>query len=284
MVRALVLRGMGVGALAGLLAFGYARIFAEPVIEAAIAYEGARDQAKEAAGHAMDHHAMDHEGPEIFSRAIQADVGLGLGIVLFGAAVGAFFAVAFCMAYGRTGRIRPRRLALLVALGGFVTLYLIPSLKYPANPPAIGNPDTIGQRTGLYVIMVVAAVLLALVAVGVGQRLQARLGTWNATVLAILSFVVLTGILMALMPNLGQLTANTEVAGSLISETPQPVVDPEGAIVLPGFDADLLYRFRLHSFGTHILLWAAIGVGFAPLADRVLARAGEPERDDAGRR
>jgi len=46
MVRALVLRGAGVGALAGLLAFVFARIFAEPVIQAAIDYEGGRGEAE----------------------------------------------------------------------------------------------------------------------------------------------------------------------------------------------------------------------------------------------
>jgi hypothetical protein len=32
-----------------------------------------------------------------------------------------------------------------------VALFLIPSLKYPANPPAVGNPDTIYYREILYV-------------------------------------------------------------------------------------------------------------------------------------
>ena len=33
----------------------------------------------------------------------------------------------------------------------FVVLFLIPTLKYPANPPAAGNPDTIYYRESLYV-------------------------------------------------------------------------------------------------------------------------------------
>ena len=42
MVRALVLRGAAIGALAGLIAFVFARIFAEPLIQAAVDYEGGR--------------------------------------------------------------------------------------------------------------------------------------------------------------------------------------------------------------------------------------------------
>jgi tryptophan-rich sensory protein len=33
----------------------------------------------------------------------------------------------------------------------FVALFLIPTLKYPANPPAVGSPDTIYYRENLYV-------------------------------------------------------------------------------------------------------------------------------------
>jgi hypothetical protein len=274
MVKALVLRGMGVGALAGLLAFAFARIFAEPVMQAAIDYEGARDQAHSAMEMAAGH-SMEAEGAEIFSRAVQADVGLGFGIVALGVAAGALFAAAYCLAYGRTGQIRPRRLALLVALAGFLTLYFVPFLKYPANPPAVGNHDTIALRAGFYGVMVIASVVFALVAVWLGQRLQARLGTWNATVLAAVSYVVLVGVVMALLPALGQLAANTAVAGSLLTETPQPLVDSAGTIVFPGFDADVLYQFRLYSVGAQALLWLGIGVGFAPLAERVLARHGE---------
>jgi hypothetical protein len=279
MVRALVLRGAVVGALAGLLAFAFARIFAEPVIQAAIDYESGRDEAK-AALEAAAGQVPESAGPELFSRAIQANLGIGLGMVLFGLAVGCFFAVAYCMAYGRTGSIRPRQLSLLVALGGFLTLYLVPFIKYPANPPAVGNADTISDRGGLYVVMVVASVVFAILAVVLGQRLQARFGTWNATLLAGAAFIVVMGVIMALLPALGQLSANVEVSGSLLTETPQPLLDPAGAIVFPGFDADLLYRFRLYSVGAQVVLWTAIGLGFAPLAERVFARHGQPSQQD----
>jgi len=102
MVRALVLRGAGVGALAGLIAFVFARIFAEPLIQAAIDYEGGRAEA-EAALAAAAGQAPSAEGPELFSRAVQGNLGIGVGMIAFGVAIGLFFAVAFCMAYGRTG-------------------------------------------------------------------------------------------------------------------------------------------------------------------------------------
>ncbi|HEY0814335.1 MAG TPA: CbtA family protein [Pseudonocardia sp.] len=283
MVRALVLRGAGVGALAGLLAFVFARIFAEPVIQAAIDYESGRDDAKAALAVAAGQ-APEAADPDLFSRAIQANIGAGLGIVFFGVAIGLFFAVAYCMAYGRTGSIRPRLLSLLVALFGFVTLFAVPFVKYPANPPAIGNPDTIGDRDGLWVLMVVASVVFAIVAVWLGQKLQPRFGTWNATLIAGAGFVVVIGVLMAVLPSLGQLSANVEVSGSLLTETPQPLKNAAGVIVYPGFDADLLYRFRLYTVGAQIILWGVLGLGFAPLAEKVFQTYGQPSQRELSER
>jgi len=279
MVRALVLRGAGVGALAGLIAFVFARIFAEPVIQAAIDYEAGRSEAEAALAAAAGQPPATQD-PELFSRAIQGNLGIGVGMVAFGIAVGLFFAVAFCMAYGRTGDVRPRQLSLLVGLFGFLGVFLIPFVKYPANPPAIGNPDTIRDRGALWVLMVVVSVVVLVLAVVVGQRLQARLGTWNATLVAGVAAVVVLGIVMALLPALGELSTNAAASGSRMTETPQPLTDPSGKIVYPGFDADLLYRFRLYSVGAQILLWGVLGVGFAPLAERVFRAHGEPSQRD----
>jgi hypothetical protein len=44
-----------------------------------------------------------------------------------------------------------------------------------------------------------------------------------------------------------------------------------GVIVYPGFPADVLYSFRLYSIAAQLVLWGAIGLIFAPLADRLLA-------------
>jgi putative cobalt transporter subunit CbtA len=277
MVRALVLRGAGVGALAGLLAFVFARIFAEPVIQAAIDYEAGRGEAEAALAAAAGQPAAAEE-PELFSRAIQGNIGIGVGIVAFGIAIGLFFAVAYCMAYGRTGNVRARQLSLLVGLFGFLGTFLIPFIKYPANPPAIGNPDTIRDRGALWVLMVVVSIVVLILAVVLGQRLQARLGTWNATLVAGAAAIVVLGIVMALLPALGELSTNVAESGSRLTETPQPVTDPSGKIVYPGFDADLLYRFRLYSVGAQIVLWGVLALGFAPLAERVFQAHGQPSQ------
>ena len=51
-------------------------------------------------------------------------------------------------------------LSVLVAGGMFLSLYVIPFLKYPPNPPAVSLDETIRQRTLLYLMMVVLSAAL----------------------------------------------------------------------------------------------------------------------------
>jgi Probable cobalt transporter subunit (CbtA) len=279
MAKSLVLRAMGVGAIAGLLAFIFARIFAEPVIQAAIDYESARDDVKAALAVAAGQ-APEAPGPDIFSRAVQANIGIGTGMVLFGVALGCFFGVTYCLSYGRTGNIRPRQLALLVGAAGFLSLYLVPFIKYPANPPSIGNPDTIAQRGALYLSMTAATVIVTIAAVWLGQRLQQRFGTWNATLLAAAAAIVVICLVMAILPSLGSLTVNATANPGHLTETPLPLKNAAGQLVYPGFDADNLYRFRLYSVLAQVIYWTVLALGFAPLADRVFDRYGKPSQQD----
>src|SRR6478609_3096721 len=240
MEKKLILRGVLAGAIAGLLAYLFARIFAEPVINQAISYESGRDAVEAALAKAAGLPPPE-AGPDIFSRTIQANVGIGVGMIAFGAAMGALFAVAYALYLGRVGNVQARTLALLVAGGGFVALYLVPFIKYPANPPSIGHPETIRQRGELYLVMVVASVVL------------------------------LIGAIMALLPELGQLAVNLHLYGTHATETPLPLKNAKGVIVYPGFPADVLFNFRLYSIAAQLVLWSAIGLIFAPLADRLLA-------------
>ena len=160
MEKKIILRGALAGAIGGLLAFVFARIFAEPQIQAAIDYESGRDAVQAMLDKAAGR-PPEPPGPDIFSRTIQANLGIGTGMVLFGLAMGLLFAVVYAVCLGRVGQIRARSLALLVAGGGFLALYLVPFVKYPANPPSIGHPDTIGERGGLYVVVVACSVLFS---------------------------------------------------------------------------------------------------------------------------
>jgi hypothetical protein len=277
MEKRIIWRGVLAGAIGGLLAFLFAKIFAEPQIQKAIDYEDGRDHAQEALNSAAGISPHEHADP--FSRAVQGNVGIGVALILFGAAMGALFAVAYAIYLGRSGRLRPRSLAVLLAGGGFLGFSLVPFLKYPANPPAIGNDDTIRQRSGLYLLMVLASVLFLVLTVWLGKRLQPRFGTWNATLLAAGVFVAASAVVMLLLPSSGELSANAALHSP--TETPGPLTDSTGRIVFPGFPADVLFSFRLYSIGAQVLLWGTIALIFAPLAERLLAPepAGSPRTE-----
>jgi predicted cobalt transporter CbtA len=247
--RRLIARGLLAGLVGAVLAFVFARLCAEPIIGRAIAYEDGRTEAAQSQG------VHDH-GVELFSRGVQANAGLGFGVLLFGLAMGALFAVVFCLAYMRAEDTAPQRLSARLAAGAFVAAYLVPFAKYPPNPPAVGQSDTIGMRTGWYLLAVLVSVVLAVAAVWLARRLTARLGGWNAGVVAVEAYVVVIAVVYVLLPTVG--------------ETPQPLRDASGAIIYPGFPADVLYEFRLVSLGTQLLLWAAIGLIFGRLAGRLL--------------
>jgi predicted cobalt transporter CbtA len=247
--KRLIARGLLAGAIGAVLAFLFARICAEPVIGRAIAFEDGRADAENA-------HGVHEHGAELFTRGVQANAGLGFGVLIFGVAMGALFAVVFCVVATRARRIGTRQLSLLLAAGAFGAVCLVPFLKYPPNPPAVGQADTIRARTGWYLVMVLASVVLAVAAVWLARRLAARLGGWNGTLLAAGAYLVAVVAVAVLLPT--------------TDETPEPLRDPSGAIVYPGFPADVLYEFRLVSLATQLVLWATIGLVFATLARRPL--------------
>jgi predicted cobalt transporter CbtA len=231
MEKRIIARGLLAGAIGGVLAFLFARTFVEPVITRALAYEEA--------------HERGHEhGVELFSRGVQGNIGMGFGVLAFSVAMGALFAVVYCVLHGRVGNLSPRSLSVLLAGGMFLSLYLIPFLKYPPNPPASSLEETIRQRTLLYLLIVVLSATLLVAAVYLGHRLVAQFGQWSAMLIGAGAYVVAIAVVMLVLPT--------------IDETPGD------------FSADVLYEFRLYSLGTQFVLWAMIGLVFGSMVDRLL--------------
>jgi predicted cobalt transporter CbtA len=236
----LLLRGMLVGIVAGLLAFGFAKLVGEPQIERAIAFESAHQAMHMAA---MQHGApAAEEEPELVGRGTQAGVGLLTGILLYGMAMGGLFSLIFAYAHGRLGPASPRALAALIAAAAFLALVVIPGLKYPANPPSVGHPDTIGLRTQLFFAMLALSLAATVAAVAAGRRLLPRFGAWNAALIAGAGFLLVIAGGAALLPDLEEVPA--------------------------GFPAVTLWQFRIAALGVQLVLWAALGLLFGWLTER----------------
>jgi hypothetical protein len=79
-------------------------------------------------------HMADHDEPELVSRSVQAGLGLFVAVLVFSAAFGGLFGLAFAFAYGRTSSaLTPQALSAVMAAMGFVAIYLVPNLKYPSS-------------------------------------------------------------------------------------------------------------------------------------------------------
>src|ERR1700744_3231230 len=197
MVSALLVRGMLVGFLEGLLLFTFAKVFGEPHVDRAIAFESAMDEAKMKADLAKGIHDM--EEPELVSRPMQASWGLLTGVMTYCTAFRGLFALVFAFAYGRVSGLGPRAVSALLALTGIVALYIVPNLKYPANPPSVGHPDTIGIRTELYFAMMLLSIAAMTVAAMLRKRLAEKHGAWTAALIALGAYIAAVIIVAALL-------------------------------------------------------------------------------------
>src|SRR5580658_3615771 len=67
---------------------------------------------------------------------------------------------------------------------------LAPSLKYPANPPSVGDPETIGVRTGAYFLLIAISVVASAFVLKARSYFRDTLGDWNAALLAVFLYVL----------------------------------------------------------------------------------------------
>jgi predicted cobalt transporter CbtA len=265
MVGILLTRGMLVGFVAGLLCFGFLKLVGEPQVDRAIAFESAMEaKEKPSAGQPQhDHSAHDHshaevpksaldsaetpkaEPEELVSRSTQAGLGLFTGVTLYNTAFGGLFALVFALTYRRMGDFDARTTAALLAICGIVAVYFVPILKYPANPPAVGNPATLAMRTATYFAMIAISLAAMIAAWMLRNRLVQRFGNWNAALIAAAAyFIVVIGVALAL-PD--------------VSEVPEE------------FPAAVLWQFRIASAGAQLIMWTTIGLTFGALTERAEA-------------
>lgn len=231
MVGKLLVRGMLAGIVAGLVTFGFAKVAGEPQVDQAISFE---EHAHAAAGEAPE--------PELVSRETQAGLGLLTGVVAYGAAFGGLFALTFAVAYGRIGKIGARPLSAWLALAAFVALVIVPNLKYPANPPSVGDPETIGYRTGLFFLTIAVSVVTMVLSLNVRRFAAARLGEWNGSLAGGVFFVVVIAVVLGALPAINEVPA--------------------------AFPAVLLWKFRVAAIGMQVVMWTTIGALFGVLAEQ----------------
>lgn len=237
MMGNLLARGLIAGLVAGLLAFGFARVFGEPQVDRAIAFEEQMAAATNAPAE-----------PELVSRDTQAGIGLFTGVMTYSVAIGGIFSLVFAFVYGRGSTLSPRALSAVIGVAAFVAMVVVPDLKYPPNPPAVGNPETIGVRTELFFIMLVASIGSLAAAFALAKNLRPRFGAWNGAIIAGLFYIAFIAIVQVLMPPINEVPEN--------------------------FSALTLYNFRLATIGIQAAIWTVLSLAFGYLAEKLLAQSG----------
>lgn len=255
--RDFVLAGAGAGIVAGLISWVFARIFLHPLIDRAIAQEGAGHD------HGTDHAGTDHaelggsdhvgEAAEIFSRSTQSNIGSLVAIVAFTVAIGIMLAIAVwtVLALWRgtgvagegalgPGTVAPGVVGAVGAAVAFIAVTLIPFAKYPANPPAVGDANTIGDRSASFITMTVASIIVAGLALWAAQQLRT-----HVPALATPAIIAAVGA--------GYLGVIWVVAELL----------PDFDEVPADFPADTLSDFRFYSLVNHGIEWLVLGLVLA---------------------
>ncbi|MGH4014245.1 MAG: CbtA family protein [Pseudonocardiaceae bacterium] len=241
---AVVLRAALVGAAAaGLVGAAVSALLVEIPIRSALAVENSRTaaSAESAPGH--------RHSEEMFDRSTQVIGGM-LAAVLVALVLGVVLAVVFARLRnflpGRTDFGR----AVAVATAGFVVVSLLPGIKYPANPPAVGDPDTVNTRTLYYLSFLAAAIVLTLAVLALRRRLPAHWpASWTSTVSVLL---VVTGYAL------------------LVAWWPASPDDIPADV-----PARLIWQFRLSSLAELAALWATLGIVTGLVLERRLGSRGE---------
>ena len=148
-MQRILIVGVVAGLFAGLLVGGFHNLFTVPVIERAIAVEEARSAA-------LDPNAPEEE-PLVPLGAQRWGMAAGTGI--YGAILGIVFAAAFTVLRKVVSDWKPLALAVAAAALGFWALSLFPFIRYPLNPPGVGEEDTLTYRQGLQTMFMILSVL-----------------------------------------------------------------------------------------------------------------------------
>jgi predicted cobalt transporter CbtA len=217
------------GAIAGTILGAVNQVIVEPYIERAIELEL---QNAEQSGEIIN--PIEFAAYRFWQRGGEIAAGTILGLSL-----GSLFGIVF--AYGRNsvpGSSNVKK-ALIIAGIMWFTLFLMPALKYPANPPAVGDPETILYRQGLYLAFLAisgfSALGLAFLYRKVGS-MQAKMAMIPAAYAAIM-------------------------AGAYFAMPANP-----DAISAP---MDLVVGFRIVSTLTVSMFWGLLGITLGAFWDRL---------------
>ncbi len=173
------------------------------------------------------------------------------GLFVAGLILGVSFASLYAIVYGYARKSLPGsndvKKSLLLASIVWFTIFMIPFLKYPGNPPAVGDPETIYYRESLYIAFIAISGLGALGFAFLYRKMHS-IRTRKFIVPALYAAYIIP--FYFIMP-------------------PNP-----DAITIP---MELVTNFRIMTVITAAIFWAVLGITFGALWDKFKLHVGLPK-------
>jgi predicted cobalt transporter CbtA len=140
------------GAIAGTILGLINQVIVEPFVDQAIDIETQN----------MISRGEDVDRQELNSYRLWQKGGEIVAGTVLGTSIGALFGLVFIFARNSLPGSNEKKKGIILAGIMFFVLFLVPALKYPANPPAVGDPETIVYRQSLYIGMLAVSGFSAL--------------------------------------------------------------------------------------------------------------------------
>ena len=185
------------GSLAGAIHGTVNFTIVEPYLDQAI---GIENQNLFASGEEEDNPQFwaEYESYRIWQKSGQVLAGIILGI-----AMGSLFGIVFALSRNSLPGKNDVTKSLILAGLMWLTIYIIPFLKYPANPPTVGDGETVMLRAILYVSFIALSGIGVVIFYKLSQKLQN-----NKKYFGLFGYVIFITILFFVMPeNPDEITA-----------------------------------------------------------------------------
>jgi predicted cobalt transporter CbtA len=208
------------GAIAGTILGAMNQVAVEPIIEHAIELEMHNTTQS---GQIIN--PTEFAAYRLWQRGGEIVAGTVLGL-----SIGSLFGIVFAYARSSVPGSNNKKKGLIIAGIMWFALFLMPALKYPANPPAVGDPETIYYRQALYLAFLAISGFSAL-GLAFLYRKMGSLRTKNAIIPAAYA-AIMAGTYLAMPAN------------------PDPLNAP----------MDLVIGFRITSAITISLFWGLLGM------------------------
>lgn len=167
--------------------------------------------------------------------------GAFAGGAIYGAGLASLFGVVFVFARSKLPGKNNKQKAVLLAGIMWLVLFLMVALKYPANPPAVGDPETIYYRETLYVgyILISGSAALGMAVIWIKTRMNSK------KIIIPLMYAAIMVTAYVVMPS-----------------------NPDKIEI----SMDLIQTFRILTAITIGVFWGTMGLIFGSLWDKFLSR------------